>query len=171
MSLSLLVLCAVQLFLVWAPCGNKWKRNTGIQLKFSLLCGKRQNLGWTMSHWYVIPVCLLARSESLERGLGISYSCPMGAAGPLSCLSNCPRRTLHWNFEALEWTWGKAEKGFPPSEGSRRRLTVPGAERPPVHWPHAWGGGLKARQQGLTLQSFDQRQHSLIPDNICNSQH
>ena len=89
--------------LVRATSGNKFKKQRSTLLKFLLLCGKQLHFCWTMSRWYVTPVCLPAHSEIGNWGMGGAgkgslFPCLMGADRPLGCLSNCPWRMLPRNL-------------------------------------------------------------------------
>ena len=146
-------------------------------LKFSLLCGKQLNLCWTMSRWYVTPVCLPAHCEIGNLGgggrEGQPLSLPYGSR-PAPWLSvKLPMANVSQKPPGGLWSrWcspqARAVKRSSLQRGHGVRLTVPQWRAGPCM---RRGVGLEAGQQGLTLHSFDQQQHSLIPGNICNPQH
>lgn len=124
-----------------------------------------------MSCWYVTPVCLQADSPIGKRekgaGKGSDFQALWEQPGPFACPSNCPCRQSPRILRGVDVGVLTSRKG------SWRRLTIP--ERRPVppcsDHMHKGRGGLESVPQGLALCSFDQQPHSLIPGNICNSQH
>lgn len=144
-----------------------------MHFKFSLLCGKQLNPGWTVSCWCATPLCLLAHSEignwkkGLWKGSGLPYVSRQ--ASQQSVKRPLPNATQEpWRVALVQEQGQRKGSLFC---GVMEWAHCPRVEHQSLLWPHAGGGGLEASQQGLTLCSFDQRQHSLMPDNICNSQH
>ena len=120
-----------------------------MQFKFSLLCGKQLNPGWTVSCWCATPVCLLAHSEignwekGLWKGSGLPYVSRQ--ASQQSVKRPLPNATQEpWRVALVQEQGQRKGSLFC---GVMEWAHCPRVEHQSLLWPHA-GGGIRGRPAG-----------------------